>query len=179
MILLVGLRNSVFFSLDRLDQANAVSKDQENQAKNWTGQGLPRVNSFAGARTISTYDIFQFPLEGRIIIKEYLMANYLYEDPLNKIKWKLSLETKFFGKINCQKATANYKGRNWIAWFAPDIQYENGPWKLYGLPGLILETYDEKREVQFLFNGFESLENNNVDKLILTNLIEIPKNVIK
>lgn len=43
----------------------------------------------------------------------------------------------------CQKATAHWRGRTFIAWFAPDIPIRRGPWIFGGLPGLILKLYDE------------------------------------
>ena len=42
----------------------------------------------------------------------------------------------------CQKATCHFRGRNYVAWFAPDIPVRQGPWKLGGLPGLILKAHD-------------------------------------
>ena len=42
----------------------------------------------------------------------------------------------------CQLATCHYRGRIWNAWFSPDIPVSEGPWKLFGLPGLVLEAND-------------------------------------
>jgi GLPGLI family protein len=42
----------------------------------------------------------------------------------------------------CQKAICRFRGRDYIAWFAPQIPISNGPWKFGGLPGLILKVYD-------------------------------------
>lgn len=38
----------------------------------------------------------------------------------------------------CQKATAEFKGRKYIAYFNSEINFYGGPWKFDGLPGLIL-----------------------------------------
>ena len=39
----------------------------------------------------------------------------------------------------CHLATCEFRGRKWQAWYS-DIPYSLGPWKLNGLPGLILEA---------------------------------------
>ena len=49
----------------------------------------------------------------------------------------------------CSMAVTNYKGRTWYAWYAEDIPLDAGPWKLGGLPGLILRAYDAPRHYVF------------------------------
>ena len=51
----------------------------------------------------------------------------------------------------CQLAITHFKGRQWYAWYTEDIPLDAGPWKLRGLPGLILKAYDSSR--QFIFDG--------------------------
>jgi len=87
-----------------------------------------------------------------------LFNNYLVEEEAPKINWKISKDTASFSGVHCQKATAYFKGRNWIAWYAPDMPFQSGPWKLNGLPGLIIEAYDEKKDVQFQFAGIDKVE---------------------
>lgn len=57
-------------------------------------------------------------------------------------QWNITEETKDISGSNCIKATTTFRGRDWEAWFAPDIALPYGPWKLHGLPGLILEIRD-------------------------------------
>lgn len=64
-------------------------------------------------------------------------------------QWTLQEQHKIIAGFITYKATCEYKGKKWTAWFAPDIRIASGPWKLYGLPGMILEAYDEQREVYF------------------------------
>ncbi len=67
--------------------------------------------------------------------------------------WKIINETKIIGTFKCQKAVANFAGRNWTAWFTQDIPYPYGPYKFNGLPGLILEVYDNSNNYHFTFIG--------------------------
>ena len=56
------------------------------------------------------------------------------------IDWKISEETKTMQDMVLQKAECDFRGRHYIAWFNPKIPIPDGPWKLRGLPGLILEA---------------------------------------
>lgn len=76
-------------------------------------------------------------------------------DGIVDFKWEISKETKKIGRFICYKATAPFRGRNYTAWFTPEIPVPFGPWKLNGLPGLILEAYDNSK---FIFWYFKNLE---------------------
>lgn len=62
-----------------------------------------------------------------------------------KWSWKLLGEKKKIGKFNCQNASIRFRGRNFIAWFTTEIPVPFGPRKFKGLPGLILEIYDDEK----------------------------------
>lgn len=61
------------------------------------------------------------------------------------INWEVSREEKSILGYKCQKATTNFRGRDWTVWFTKDVPVQFGPWKLDGLPGLILEAEDNKK----------------------------------
>lgn len=64
-----------------------------------------------------------------------------YSEPANEMQWTIvsdSLNT-ILG-YECVMARTDYHGRLWTVWFAPDIPLSYGPWKLRGLPGLIMEA---------------------------------------
>ena len=63
--------------------------------------------------------------------------------------WDIKAETELIMGHTCQKAVAKYLGRTYTAWFTSDIPVSTGPWKLRGLPGLILRVTDSNREYQF------------------------------
>jgi GLPGLI family protein len=78
-----------------------------------------------------------------------------HESPMPKMNWTIINEFKKIGTFNCQKAQINFRGRKYIAWFTNLIPVSHGPWKFYGLPGLILEVSDEENLFQCLFVSIE------------------------
>ncbi|QHC84748.1 hypothetical protein AS589_08095 [Empedobacter brevis] len=72
-----------------------------------------------------------------------------------KQEWSITEEKKLINDIECYKATTNYRGIEWTAWFAPSIPYPYGQWKLHGLPGLIIEAHDSKKEFNYAIERIE------------------------
>lgn len=81
-----------------------------------------------------------------------------YRDTLHPMEWKLLPESRSIDGIECQKAVTFFKGRSYTAWFAPSIPLGNGPWKLGGLPGLIVEAYEENMDMHFMLSEIRFLK---------------------
>ncbi|MDP1842233.1 MAG: GLPGLI family protein [Sediminibacterium sp.] len=77
------------------------------------------------------------------IVKQYILTFELKPE----IKWNIVEETKMIKNYTCLKATTEFRGRKYTAWFTPDIPISDGPWKFKGLPGLILSIADEDFQV--------------------------------
>jgi GLPGLI family protein len=75
--------------------------------------------------------------------------NNLLKEDLPKIDWQIIDDFKTFNTLNCQKAIGYFRGRTYTVWFSSDIPLPFGPWKLNGLPGLILEAKDDKNQFYF------------------------------
>jgi len=71
------------------------------------------------------------------------------------IKWQLHKDTKTINNYKCRKATADFRGRSYIAWYTQDIPMSIGPWKFQGLPGFIIKIEDSKKEVGFYLEKIE------------------------
>jgi GLPGLI family protein len=154
MALFLGKNSSVYKSYDKQLQDALFKKQLQEQIAN-SPDGNVSINR---SDTGSPIQYYQFPAEKKLDRKESLVINsYLIEDALPVIDWKISPDTASFGGLHCQKATAHFKGRDYTAWFCPDMPFHAGPWKLNGLPGVILEAYDAKKEVVFKFDGIKKV----------------------
>jgi len=110
---------------------------------------------------------------GHIVIKEFnkpylLIRDFckeskplIYKDTVN-IKWKITSKKSEIQGLNCVLATAKFRGRNYKAWFTTSIPLPIGPWKFGGLPGLIVQIQDDKKEVLIQLKSIESDENTKV-----------------
>jgi GLPGLI family protein len=74
------------------------------------------------------------------------------------LQWNILPETQKIENYNCQKATANFGGRTWEAWFSQDLPFTDGPYKFQGLPGLIVKLEDKTKSHQFLLKGNKKLK---------------------
>jgi len=68
--------------------------------------------------------------------------SFYVSDSLYPMRWKIHQEEKWIDSLRCFKATCLFRGRDYIAWYAPDIPLPAGPWKMGGLPGLIVDLQD-------------------------------------
>jgi GLPGLI family protein len=152
MVLFIGKSASAYRSYDGL-VADQQFKKAWAEAAASSPDGRPRINRRGvGSRT----QYYQYPNEQKLFTKDVLMVNdYLIEGPMPVIDWTISDDTATFGGLHCQKATGHFKGRDYIVWFCPDLPVHSGPWKLNGLPGVIVDAHDTKNEVVFAFDGVE------------------------
>jgi GLPGLI family protein len=73
------------------------------------------------------------------------------QDSINNLfDWQLVEGDSIVCGYPCHKAQTTFRGRAWTAWYTLDLPYNDGPWKLCGLPGLILHAQDSTR--QFIFD---------------------------
>ncbi|WP_282115754.1 GLPGLI family protein [Cellulophaga baltica] len=88
---------------------------------------------------------------------ELLDEVVLVKEEITKIPWQIDYESSetILG-YPCFKAETLFRGRYYTAWFTEEIPVKFGPWKLNGLPGLILEVHDKYHEVEF---NVEKIEN--------------------
>ena len=152
MVLLVGKTASVYKSYDGLMADEQFRKAYIKAAANSPDGHMEINRSGAGLRP----QYYQYPNAQKLLMKDYVfVTEYLIAGPMPVIDWKISGDTTIFGGLHCQKAAGHFKGRDYIAWFCPDLPLHTGPWELNGLPGVIVDAHDTKNEVIFQFDGVE------------------------
>ncbi len=73
----------------------------------------------------------------------------LLNEAIPIMNWEFLDGTQSILGYECKKAKLKFRGREYIAWYADEIPLSIGPWKFTGLPGAILEVYDENHIVTF------------------------------
>ncbi len=164
----VSLQKSATMALVR----SAVNEMIYNPKPNAAG-----VYVFETPKIYKDASAFEFYMH-RGLQKLFLINNlydtfYTIEQPFPSIDWELSQEQREIAGYTCQKAIGTFKGRTYEAWFTTELPFEFGPWKLHGLPGLILEATDSKGEVSWRFTDLELLDEQSKD------IINSPKDGVK
>ena len=80
--------------------------------------------------------------------------------------WILTSEKKQVDNLTLQKATTTWGGRNWMAWFAKEIPFQEGPYKFHGLPGLIIEVSDDQNNYKFSLAKSENIKESAEDPMM-------------
>jgi GLPGLI family protein len=91
-------------------------------------------------------------------IQEISSKSFIFEVPYVNFDWTLFNEQKQILNYNCKKATCKFGGRKWIAWYTNEIPLQDGPYKFHGLPGLILEIYDDKEDYVLSAFGISKID---------------------
>ena len=87
-----------------------------------------------------------------------LSASFKYEEKADAFNWEITEETAVIDGYMVQKASCDFGGRRWEAWFTPEIPYSEGPYKFCGLPGLILNIADTDGHYVFELLSIEAPE---------------------
>ena len=81
---------------------------------------------------------------GQTTVREFIFPHdYEGYEPTPDIAWTLSDDTLTVSGYLCQQATATHRGVEWHVWYTDEIPSSAGPWRLRGLPGLIVKAVSE------------------------------------
>lgn len=78
--------------------------------------------------------------------------------------WQLEPDTITIGNYLCNKARLEFRGRNYNFWYTTEVSTQFGPWKFFGLPGLIVKIESEDRTIRFQLIKLEYSNKNAITK---------------
>ena len=92
------------------------------------------------SKVIYTYIFTELGKETVTVYDNYgLEDTSHYTEPIDEIQWNITMDSvKNVLGYDCILAETDYHGRHWKAWFTSELPLPFGPWKLRGLPGIIL-----------------------------------------
>ncbi len=85
-------------------------------------------------------------------------TRYQYDEKTPEMNWKLAEGDTVIAGYRCNRADLSYAGRNYIAWYTPELDLPYGPYKFNGLPGLILMIKDSNEEHIFFVRQIRKTE---------------------
>ncbi|MBC7655425.1 MAG: GLPGLI family protein [Oligoflexus sp.] len=145
-ILILSEKHSLFKSLDK-EIVDSIMKSNYNK----TGIMMPVTDKKFTNEKI----LFDFSSNEMVTTTLKTVGNFKTKRTFPEINWDIkNISRKIMG-FDCQQAICEYHGRKFSVWFTNEIPIKAGPWKLVGLPGLIIEAEDETKSIQFKLISFE------------------------
>jgi len=94
--------------------------------------------------------IFKLPTAQEMAVYDRIGGTkYYYQEPASLFTWVIAPTTATIAGYACQRATTTFGGRTWEAWFTRAVPIADGPYKFYGLPGLIVKVADTRGHFVF------------------------------
>ena len=79
--------------------------------------------------------------EGKTTVRDFIFPHdYEGSETTPEIGWTLTGDTTTVSGYLCQQATATFRGIDWHVCYTDEVPSSAGPWKLRGLPGLIVKA---------------------------------------
>jgi GLPGLI family protein len=89
------------------------------------------------------YSVFKEPAKNLVAYHDIIgTQDYQYQEPAPLFQWQLTAARQTIAGYECQQAFTAFGGRMWEAWFTRAVPVSDGPYKFYGLPGLMLKVRD-------------------------------------
>lgn len=94
-----------------------------------------------------------------VTYSEQILQDIVSYKETENFNWNIGTEKKKIGAYEAQKATTEFGGRKWTAWFSSNLPFQDGPYKFFGLPGLIVQIGDDQGNYSWTLQGNKKVEN--------------------
>lgn len=153
LVLLVGEKVSKCYSYYSMQVDSIFASPQKDELLRNAINYAFKTNTDYPHKRMKAYVYKNYP-EGKMTVTDGLLSqDYVYEDEMNSIDWAIGDSVRKILGYDVQNATGTFHGRTWNVWFAIDLPIMDGPWKLHGLPGLIMEATDSNNTHHFKLVG--------------------------
>lgn len=133
----------------QVDSAMSARSSQSTE-----GSNVLEYLSFFNSPPLIDYKIYKDVKNLRYKHMENIVyTTYSYYDLLS-VRWKIESAKDTIHGYVCQKATARFAGRNYVAWFTMDLPLQAAPYKFDGLPGVIVKVIDTQEHYTFELVSF-------------------------
>jgi len=160
MILQIGSKYSRFTGENTPAKDSIFDANKNASTQHTINQIMPLITSQPG-NILAKYSIYKnYPAKGTVEMTSFLSREAMYRVVQTvKTEWSInsSADTTILG-YRCKKATTRFAGRDYTAWFTLDIPVSEGPYKFYGLPGLIVYIEDTQKQHRFELTGIQKPE---------------------
>lgn len=151
MMLKVGDKCSVYYSYAKFLTDSVLEADKAAGASHEIiKEHLRQYTSKVNAQVYKNY-----PAGKTTTLDALAASRFRCEEKEERPEWTLLPDTMTILSYPCRKAICHFKGRDYEAWYTPEIPRSDGPWKLCGLPGLILKAQDSQGHYTFTGTGIE------------------------
>ena len=140
-----GMSKFTSFRAMQIDSLIRVSTGEQIQAN---------PQNYIGGETFSIYK--NYPQGCFTVIDKVSTDWFLYEEDIPVQEWTLTDETREILGYECKSAVCDFRGRRWTAFYTDSVPVADGPWKFGGLPGFIMQVYDEGHQYEFTCVGINS-----------------------
>lgn len=140
MLLDIDENGSTYYSHDKFVADSTSKADLEKQLKGGFGGNIS-INRRERPGQVNFKVTKHYPDFKTYLFRSISVDQYKIQED-KKPEWKILPDKQKIGEYNAQKATTSFGGREWTAWFSTDIPFQDGPYKFYGLPGLIVKIED-------------------------------------
>ncbi|RZS94536.1 GLPGLI family protein [Cecembia calidifontis] len=154
-----------------------IAKDNDNNKRpagsTDINKMLQEMNQFPVP--LFSYKVVKHKNKGEINnFRKIFRTDYMYQESMGGITWTIEKEAKEILGYQCNLATCTYGGRKFMAWFAPELPLDDGPYIFQGLPGLIFELYDSECNFHFTLIGLER-KSINIENYLPDNYLKVNK----
>lgn len=145
MVLYIGRQSSIYgsYELDRIAQ----DLKRQVQSIGFDGNLVLKSNRNVSQEAFLT----NYGKRELQLIYSGMGGYFVLDEVYPEIDWEILDETALIDGFGTQKARGSFGGRIYEAWFTTELPIQGAPWKLHGLPGLVLKARSVDGDVNFDF----------------------------